>query len=135
MIPVRSTSTGIVKMASLRNRRIGNNGHSFGTAAIYWARSEFWTYGQGDYEIQLGAKSFPKEMRAYRQRAKERGKKYALRDEALEDQVVVVFGPSISPEQAMNLLRQLANKIGKRGLYTGDNQHGQATFERKVIQI
>jgi hypothetical protein len=74
-------------------------------------------------------------MRAYRQRAKERGKKYALRDEALEDQVVVVFGPSISPEQAMNLLRQLANKIGRRGLYTGDNQHGQATFERKVIQI
>ena len=122
-------------MASLRNRRIGNNGHSFGTAAIYSARSEFWTYGQGDYEIQLGGDSYPKEMRAYRQRAKERGKKYALRDEALEDQVVVVFGPSISPEQAMNLLRQLANKISKRGLYAGQNKLGQATFERKVNQI
>ena len=122
-------------MTNLRNRRIGNNGHSFGTAAIYSARSEFWTCGQGDYEIQLGGDSYPKEMRAHRQRAKERGKKYALRDEALEDQVVVVFGPSISPEQAINLLRQLANKIGRRGLYTGDNQHGQATFERKVIQI
>src|ERR1035437_8052405 len=122
-------------MACLRNRRIGNNGHSFGTAAIYAARSDFWTYGQGDYEIEFGGDSYPKEMRAYRQRAKERGKKYALRDEALEDQVVVVFGPSISPEQAMNLLRQLANKIGRRGLYIGENQHGQALFERKVIQI
>ena len=122
-------------MASLRNRRIGNNGHSFGTAAIYAARSDFWTYGQGDYEIEFGGDSYPKEMRAYRQRAKERGKKYALRDEALEDQVVVVFGPSISPEQAMNLLRQLANKIGRRGLYIGENQHGQALFERKVNQI
>lgn len=57
-------------MASLRNRRIGNNGHSFGTVAIYSARSEFWTYGQGDYEIQFGVKSFPEEMRAYRKRAK-----------------------------------------------------------------
>ena len=122
-------------MASLRNRRIGNNGHSFGTAAIYWARSEFWTYGQGDYEIQLGVKSFPEEMRAYRKRAKKRGENIALRDEALKDQVVVVFGPNISPEQAMNFLRKLANQIGQRGLYTGDNRHGQALFERKVTQI
>jgi hypothetical protein len=35
----------------------------------------------------------------------------------------------------IGLLRQLANKIGRRGLYTGDNQHGQALFERKVNQI
>jgi hypothetical protein len=119
----------------MTNRRIGNQGHSFGTAAIYAARSDFWTYCQGDYEIELWARSFPKEMQAYRQRAKERSEKYALRDEALEDQVVVVFGPSISPEQAMHLLRQVANKIGRRGLYTGDNRDGQALFERKVNQI
>jgi hypothetical protein len=122
-------------MGNLRNRRIGNNGHSFGTAVIYSARSEFWTYGQGDYEIKLGGDTYPKEMRAYRKRAKERGKKFALRDEALEDQVVVVVGPSIGPEKAMYLLRQLANRIGTRGLYTGDNRHGQALFERKVNQI
>ena len=122
-------------MTSLRNRRIGNNGHSFGTAAIYAARPYTWKHYEGDYEIEFGSKSFPREMRAYRQRAKERGKNYALRDEALEDQVVVVFGSSIDPEQAMNLLRKLANQIGRRGLYTGDNRHGQALFERKVNQI
>jgi hypothetical protein len=60
-------------MTSLRNRRIGDQGRCFGTAAIYAASSDFWTYSQGDYEIELGAKSFPKEMRAYRKRAKKRG--------------------------------------------------------------
>jgi hypothetical protein len=35
----------------------------------------------------------------------------------------------------MNVLRKLANQIGNRSLYTGDNQHGQAMFERKVNQI
>ena len=122
-------------MTNLRNRRIGNNGHSFGTAAIYSARSEFWTYGQGDYEIQLGVKSFPEEMRAYRKRAKKLGEKVPLRGEALQDQVVVVFGSSIRPDQAVNFLRQLANRINKRGLYTGQSKCGRATFERKVIQI
>jgi hypothetical protein len=104
-------------MGSLKNRRIGNNGHSFGTAVIYSARSEFWTYGQGDYEIKLGGDTYPKEMRAYRKRAKERGKKFALRDETLEDQVVVVVGPSIGPEKAMYLLH--SSPIGsERVAYT-----------------
>ena len=119
----------------MTNRRIGDQGHCFGTAAIYAASSNFWTYSQGDYEIDLWAKSFPKEMRAYRKRAKKRGTKSVLRDEALKNEAVVLFGPNINAEQAMNLLRRLANQIGKRGLYTGPNKLGQATFERKVMQI
>jgi hypothetical protein len=122
-------------MTSLRNRRIGDQGHSFGTAAIYAVSSNFWTYSQGDYEIELGAKSFPKEMRAYRKRAKKRGRKLALRNEALKNEAVVLFGPSVSAERAIDLLRKLANQIGKRGLYTGETRFGQATFERKVMQI
>jgi hypothetical protein len=118
-----------------RDRRIGNQGHSFGTAAICTARSDFWTYSQGDYEIKLGTKSFPKELRAYRKRAKKRGRKCVLPNEALKNEVVVLFGPDVSPEQAIKRLRLLANQIGQGGLYIGKNQFGQATFERKINQI
>jgi len=85
-------------MTILRNRRIGNQGHSFGTAAIYAASSNFWTYSQRDYEIELGAKSFPKEMRAHRKRAKKRGEERVLRNEALKNEAVVLFGPNVSAE-------------------------------------
>jgi hypothetical protein len=122
-------------MTSLRNRRIGNQGHSFGTGTIYAASSNFWTYGHCDYEIELGAKTFPKEMRAYRKRAKERGKDCVLRAEALKNEAVVLFGPNVSAEKAIKLLRLLANQIGKRGLYTGETQLDRAAFERKIIQI
>jgi hypothetical protein len=118
-----------------RDRRIGDQRHSFGTAAICMARSEFWTYGQGDYEIKLGTQSFAKEMRAYRNRAKARRRKCVLRNEALKNEVVVLFGPGVSPEQAIKRLRLLANQIGQGGLYIGKNQFGQATFERKINQI
>jgi hypothetical protein len=99
------------------------------------ASSDFWTYSQGDYEIELGASSFPKEMRAYRKRAKKRGKKCVLRNEALKNETVVLFGPNVSAERAIQLLRKLANQIGKRGIYTGETQSGRTAFERKVIQI
>jgi hypothetical protein len=119
----------------MTRRRVGNRGHCSGTAAIYAAASDFWTHSHGDYEIDLWENSFPKEMRAYRKRAKKRGTNSALRDEALKNEVVVLFGPNINAEKAMNLLRRLANQIGKRGLYTGQSKLGQATFERKVNQI
>jgi hypothetical protein len=122
-------------MPTSRDPRISDHGHSFGTATICMARSDFWTYSQGDYEIKLGTKSFPKELRAYRKRAKKRGRKCVLRNEALKNEVVVLFGPDASPEQAIKRLRLLANQIVARGLYIGENQFGQATFERKVIQI
>jgi hypothetical protein len=59
----------------------------------------------------------------------------ALRDEAVKNETVVLFGPNVSAERAIDLLRKLANQISKRGLYTGHNKFGQATFERKVMQI
>jgi hypothetical protein len=122
-------------MTSMRNRRIGNQGHSFGTSTIYAASSNYWTYGHGDYEIEFGAQTFPKEMRAYRKRAKKRGKDCVLRAEALKNETVVLFGPNVSAEQAIKLLRLLANQIGKRGLYTGETQLDRPAFERKIFQI
>jgi|ERR1700722_18330129 hypothetical protein len=122
-------------MTSLRNRRIGNQGHAFGTGTIYAASSNFWTFGHCDYEIELGAQTYPKEMRAYRKRAKERGKDCVLRAEALKNETVVLFGPNVSAARAVKLLRSLANQIKKRGLYTGETQLGQAAFEREIIQI
>ena len=122
-------------MSSVRDRRIGNRGHSFGTAVIYTASSDFWVHYQGDYEIELGTKSRPKEVRAYRERVRNGPEKCALRDESLKKEIAVVFGPDISAGRAIELLRRLANQIGQRGLYTGETRSGQAMFERKVDQI
>jgi hypothetical protein len=119
----------------MRNRRIGNHGYSFGTAAVYAARPYTWKHYRGDYEIEFGSKSFPKEMRAHRERTKKLGKECVLRDEALKNEAVVLFGPNVSVERAIKLLRRLANQIGQRGLYTGETRSGKAAFERKVIQI
>jgi hypothetical protein len=123
-------------MTSLRNRRIGHLGHSFGTAVMYAASSSgFWTSGQGDYEIEFGANSYPKETRAYRKRAKKRGRERELREEALRDEAVVLFGPDVSAKRAIQLLRRVANQIANRGLYTGEDKCGNSAFERKVVQL
>jgi hypothetical protein len=50
-------------------------------------------------------------------------------------ETVVLFGANVSAEQAVKLLRSLANRIKKRGLYTGETQLNQAAFEREIIQI
>jgi hypothetical protein len=44
-------------------------------------------------------------MREYRKRAKKHGKDHVLRTEALRNEAVVLFGPNVSAEQAIRLLR------------------------------
>jgi hypothetical protein len=119
----------------MKNNRSDCQAYNFGTAAIYAARSYSWKHYEGDYEIKLGSKSYPKEMRAYLQGAKTRGKECMRREEALRGEAVVIFGPDISAEEAISLLRRLANEIAKRGLYVGEIRSGQELFERKVTQI
>ena len=120
-------------MKTSKIRRIGAKGFAYGTAAIYAATPNFWTCCAGDYEVELGKKSYPKEMRSHRKRSKRQ--KCVSRADALKDEAVVIFGPNISGEQAVYLLRQLANQIGKRGLYTGEDDMRTPKFERKVVQI
>jgi hypothetical protein len=74
-------------------------------------------------------------MRAYRNRAKKRGKDCVLPAEALKNETVVLFGPKVSAEQAVKLLRSLANQIKNRGLYTGETQLDQVAFERIITQL
>jgi hypothetical protein len=97
-------------MTSLRNRRIGDQGRSFGTAAIYAASSNFWTYSHGDYEIDLWAKTFPKEMRAYRKRAKKRGKKLALRNQALKMKPLSYSAPTLARRRQLTCYGSLPIK-------------------------
>jgi hypothetical protein len=54
-----------------------------------------------------------------------------LRDEALKNETVVLFGPDVSAEQAVNLLRRLASQIGKGGLYTGQSKTRSTNLREK----
>jgi hypothetical protein len=117
------------------NNRNGREGCKYGTASMYVASQHVWRHYGGDYNIEIGSASFPKDMRAYRERAKERGKDCLLREEALKDEAIVILGPDISAGDAISLLRRLASKIAMGGFYTGEDRSGQQKFEKKITQI
>jgi hypothetical protein len=115
--------------------KLGTGANCFGTGVIYTARSNRWIHVQGDYEFDLRANTFPKESRAYRKAAKFWGRKRSLRDEALKNETVVVFGPDVTAVQAIALLRKLADEINKQGLFAGLDHLDRRVFEKKIIQI
>jgi hypothetical protein len=119
----------------MKNNRSGNEGRKFGTASMYAASPRAWKHYDGDYQIEIGSTSHPEDMRAYRKRARKNGKACVLREEALKDEAVVIFGPDVSAGDAISLLRRLASEIARRGLYTGENWSGQQKFEKKVTQL
>ena len=122
-------------MAKSDEHKLGAGETCFGTTAIYAARPNQWIHVQGDYGLDLCANTYPKESRAYRNAAKLRGKKRTLRPEALRDETVVIFGPKVSPTQAIDLLRKLADDISKRGLFAGYDHRYQKVFEKKTVQL
>jgi hypothetical protein len=57
------------------------------------------------------------EFRAYRKAKKERGPKLRpLRDDAFQQEVCVIFGPRLSPKQAIAALERMVEYIQSNGL-------------------
>jgi hypothetical protein len=70
------------------------------------------------------------ETRAYRRELKRMGKKVrSLRDDTLHDELVVVFGPKMSPGSAVKRLRELANHVEKNGMLIGVDMRDNYVFE------
>jgi hypothetical protein len=72
------------------------------------------------------------ELRGYRERRRRAGKKVpALRRDALHDEMLVIFGPGLSPKYAIDALQALIDKIKSEGLLIGRTEpHGDFLVER-----
>ena len=84
-----------------------------------------------DVEIHSLEESKDDELRAHRLRQKRQGKPVrALRKDALHDELFVVFGPEMSPSEAVETLRFLAAEIERDGLLIGRRKNGDFEVEK-----
>ncbi|MCG2633072.1 hypothetical protein L6654_41720 [Bradyrhizobium sp. WYCCWR 13023] len=97
------------------------NGEDFhGTAVVYVVKDGECLSIQCDYELNTLFESRPQDVRAFRENLRRKGlKPRRLPDDQLHSEVVVIFGPELSPQQAVYQLEVLIGKIRKRGLQTG----------------
>ena len=105
-----------------------------GTYVIYGAAAstrETYPY-VCDVEIEMMGESDLTQLRSHRLRCKTSGEAAPrLRDDALQHELVVIFGPEMSVKQAVTTLRRLAKRIEKKGLLIGrDEDGGDLMFEK-----
>jgi hypothetical protein len=83
-----------------------------------------------DYLIDFERVTWPERMRATRLRRQQRGKRpHHLPHTSARHQVLVVFGPEVSPRQAVKELKRVMKNIEKDGLLTGSNEIGDLVWE------
>ena len=91
-----------------------------GTYVVYGATPVGVTPFACDVEVQSLEESDVTELRGYRERRRRAGKKVpALRRDALHDEMLVIFGPELSPKYAIDSLQALIDKIKSDGLLIG----------------
>src|SRR4051794_19585290 len=73
-----------------------------------------------DFEVNFDLLSYPEQLR-------DRGRKhvspvqYGKLHRSLSDEIVVLFGPSVSPTLAIRMLRYLMDRIKREGLLVREN--------------
>jgi hypothetical protein len=103
-----------------------------GTYVVYGATPVGVTPFACDVEVRSLEESDVTELRGYRERRRRAGKKVpALRRDALHDEMLVTFGPELSPKDAIDSLQALIDKIESEGLLIGRTEpHGDFLVER-----
>ncbi|GEO17791.1 hypothetical protein [Microvirga aerophila] len=122
-------------LKSKRNRenkedRWWNSSVFMGTGLVYCA----YPYPTGmdpgitvsDYEIALGRETHEEQLRYAR-----RSQSHSLAElpDALQDGVLVVFGPDVSAGDAVKALSRIIESIKSYGLLTGSNDKGALAWE------
>jgi hypothetical protein len=103
--------------------RIWNGDVFHGTTVVYAAAGDDSFGMQCDYELNTLEDFRKKEVRAYRTSLRRRGKKLEpLKDDQIQDELVVIFGPEMSARRAVETLTALAKKIEREGLLIGRDE-------------
>lgn len=91
-----------------------------GTYIVYGGTPNCVTPFACDVEIHSLEESKDQDLRAYRLRRRRQGKSVRpLRRDALHHELLVIFGPEMSPREAVETLRSLAVEIERQGLLIG----------------
>lgn len=108
----------------------------FGTAMIY-AASGTGSYAlSGDYEVSFANESQPEDMRAARLFKSSQGELVdKVSHDKLGDELVVIFGASITALKAVQTLRALVARIESEGLIIGRVGHGDFVHEKTTREL
>jgi hypothetical protein len=113
----------IVRIDESGSCRIWNGDVFHGTTVVYAAAGDDSFGMQCDYELNTLEDFRKKEVRAYRTSLRRRGKKLEpLKDDQIQDELVVIFGPEMSARRAVETLTALAKKIEREGLLIGRDE-------------
>jgi hypothetical protein len=97
-----------------------------GTAMSYAVTDDGFAYYPVDYELSSIEESYPEEMRAGLKGRTPVGRAPVGK---LQDELVILFGPSLSAKRAVELLGGLARKIERDGLVIGRDRDGDFVHE------
>ena len=101
-----------------------------GTAVTYSVTQDGHAAYQGDYEINSRSDSRPQDVRAFRQSQTRKGQaKGRLSRERLGGEMAIMFGPEMSPANAVRALKRLAKWIEEKGLLIGRDETGDFLIE------
>jgi hypothetical protein len=113
----------VVRIDESGSCRIWNGDVFHGTTVVYAAAGDDSFGMQCDYELNTLEDFRKKEVRAYRTSLRRRGKKLEpLKDDQIQDELVVIFGPEMSARRAVETLTALAKKIEREGLLIGRDE-------------
>jgi hypothetical protein len=123
-------SVARAKQKKTAGERWSNSDGFVGTGVVYFAHPM--RHGMNveitmsDYEINLDNETHEEQLRyARRTRVKTSGE---LSDR-LEDEVLVIFGPDVSPRGAIKALRRIIESIKGTGLLIGRDENGELVWE------
>jgi hypothetical protein len=86
-----------------------------------------------DVEIEMMIESNRKQLRSHRLRCKTSGEAPPrIHNDELRHELIVIFGPEMSPKNAATTLRHLARRIEKNGLLIGRDEDGDDLLFEKV---
>jgi hypothetical protein len=104
-------------------------GIAYGVCA---SRYTFIDGGYYHFDIHRTTDTFKmrKQMRAYRLEQRAKGKRVKTPSSlALGDEIVVLFGPDVSPKDAIEALMRVIENVKREGLDLGKDSKGNDVFE------
>src|SRR4051812_29776369 len=111
--------------------RIWNGDHFEGTAVVYAVVVDDHTCFQCDFELETLTETWPEQVRAQRLLRRKNGQPvHKAHRNQLAGELVIIFGPDLSANDAIVALKRLATSIRKKGLLIGRDDAGDFVIEK-----
>ncbi len=110
--------------------RIHGGSRFCGTASLYAATANDHMWSISDYHLETMEETRLEETRAFRLAQKKEGRPVArLRKDQLAHELVILFGPEMTANEAVAALERVANDIRENGLMIGRDEDAEYLAE------